>query len=95
MHFPRFLFDLLSHQTRGTEIVEPMRSLLSLALVGLLLLTVSFAADTTQEPKILARQPVQPGMHGVAYTVFEGIKPEAMDVEILGVLKTWPDRSAT
>lgn len=25
-------------------------------------------------------------MHGVAYTVFEGVKPEPMDVEVLGVL---------
>src|SRR3954462_1986449 len=87
MHFPRFLFDVLSHQTRGTEIVEPMRSLLSLALVGLLLLTVSFAADTTKDPKILPVDQIQPGMKGVAYTVFEGTKPEAMDLEVLGVLK--------
>jgi len=29
---------------------------------------------------------VKPGMHGVAYTVFEGTKPEPVDVEILGVL---------
>jgi hypothetical protein len=26
-------------------------------------------------------------MHGVAYTVFQGVKPEPMDVEVLGVLK--------
>jgi len=26
-------------------------------------------------------------MHGVAYTVFEGVKPEAMEVEVLGVLR--------
>ena len=26
-------------------------------------------------------------MHGVAYTVFEGIKPEPMDVEVFGVLQ--------
>ena len=25
-------------------------------------------------------------MHGVAYTVFQGVKPESMDVEVLGVL---------
>ncbi len=30
---------------------------------------------------------VKAGMHGVAYTVFEGVTPEAMDVEILGVLR--------
>jgi len=44
---------------------------------------------------VLAAQTVQPtipldkihaGMHGVAYTVFEGIKPEPMDLEVLGVL---------
>src|SRR6202043_1744628 len=27
------------------------------------------------------------GLHGVAYTVFEGVNPEPMQVEILGVLK--------
>jgi hypothetical protein len=30
---------------------------------------------------------VHRGLHGVAYTVFEGTQPEAMDVEILGVLR--------
>ena len=30
---------------------------------------------------------IKPGMHGVAYTVFEGTKPEPLDVEILGVLR--------
>jgi hypothetical protein len=30
---------------------------------------------------------VQIGMHGVAYTVFQGVKPEPMDVEILGILR--------
>src|SRR3954466_9898916 len=90
MHFPSFLFDLLSHQTRGTEIVELMRSLLSLVLVALLLVSFSFAAHTTQttsQPQILPVDQIQPGMKGVAYTVFEGTKPEAMDLEVLGVLK--------
>src|SRR5713226_5720845 len=30
---------------------------------------------------------IHAGMRGVAYTVFQGTKPEAMDVEVLGVLK--------
>ena len=30
---------------------------------------------------------VKAGMHGVAYTVFEGTQPEPMEVEILGVLR--------
>lgn len=38
-------------------------------------------------PATLPAEQVRPGMHGVAYTVFEGTKPEAMDVEVLGVLK--------
>jgi len=36
---------------------------------------------------IMPEDEVRPGMHGVAYTVFEGTQPEAMDVEILGVLR--------
>ncbi|HZP22993.1 MAG TPA: SpoIVB peptidase S55 domain-containing protein [Terriglobales bacterium] len=41
------------------------------------------------QPKtpIMPEQDVKTGMHGVAYTVFEGTQPEAMDVEILGVLR--------
>jgi hypothetical protein len=30
---------------------------------------------------------VRPGMTGVAYTVFEGVRPEAMGVEVLGILR--------
>jgi hypothetical protein len=30
---------------------------------------------------------IQAGMRGVAYTVFQGVKPEPMDVEVLGVLR--------
>ncbi len=30
---------------------------------------------------------IHPGMRGVAYTVFQGTKPESMEVEVLGVLK--------
>jgi len=30
---------------------------------------------------------VKRGMKGVAYTVFEGVNPEPMQVEILGILK--------
>jgi len=35
----------------------------------------------------LSVKDVHAGMHGVAYTVFEGTKVEAMDVEVLGVLR--------
>ena len=47
-------------------------------------------------PAILTAQTAQPtipvdqihaGMQGVAYTVFQGVKPEPMDFEVLGVLR--------
>jgi len=37
--------------------------------------------------KIFPLAEVRRGLHGVAYTVFEGVTPEPMEVEILGVLK--------
>ena len=45
----------------------------------------SFAVQP--KPNIMPEDDVKAGMHGVAYTVFEGTQPEAMDVEILGVLR--------
>lgn len=42
-------------------------------------------ASATSQPTISASE-IRAGMRGVAYTVFEGVKPEAMDVEALGVL---------
>ncbi len=60
------------------------RAISSLLLVCL----VSFAATAVEKlnVKIMPLSQVKPGMHGVAYTVFEGTTPEAMEVEILGVL---------
>jgi hypothetical protein len=37
--------------------------------------------------KTIGVDEIHTGMRGVAYTVFQGIKPEAMDVEVLGVLR--------
>src|SRR5271167_435721 len=58
------------------------------AILSVLLCVVSLAAFAAQEPKvqIMPEDQVKAGMHGVAYTVFEGTKPEPMEVEILGVL---------
>src|SRR6516162_1907976 len=56
---------------------------LSLLTIGLSLSTVLNAQ--TSQPTIPTDQ-IHIGMRGVAYTVFEGIKPEPMDVEVLGVL---------
>ena len=67
------------------------RVVLSLAALGSLFLYTAKAADTpAQAPKttqIITIDQIHAGMHGVAYTVFEGVNPEPMDVEVLGVLK--------
>jgi hypothetical protein len=68
-------------------------------LLFLLIATSLFAAEgiaakatpaAKSTPKldvdIMPLDQVKPGMKGVGYTVFEGTKPEAFDVEILGVM---------
>ncbi len=65
---------------------------LSCAAVCLLLLAPAIQAQTSQAtpPHAVATIPVSEihaGMHGVAYTVFQGVKPEPMPVEVLGILK--------
>jgi hypothetical protein len=44
-------------------------------------------AAAPAEIRIFPLSEVKRGLRGVAYTVFEGVNPEPMDVEILGVLK--------
>ena len=44
------------------------------------------AEHKAQAPQTIAVSQIHAGMRGVAYTVFQGVKPEAMDVEVLGVL---------
>src|SRR5689334_3510977 len=60
---------------------------LILSAVLLVAESVLLCAETKPAVNILPLDQVKPGMHGVAYTVFEGVQPEAMDVEILGVLR--------
>jgi hypothetical protein len=66
-----------------------------LALVSLLILACSMMMAATPPsapsaprvaPEIMKLSDVHQGMRGKAYTVFEGTKPEPMDVEVLGVL---------
>src|SRR5215468_847915 len=53
----------------------------------------AFAGDQPARPTPATPTPVmtvdeiRPGMKGVAYTVFQGTKPEPMGVEVLGVLR--------
>ena len=61
-----------------------MRKVFALLVLGLSLSTISLSAQTSQ-PTIPVDQ-IHTGMHGYALTVFEGVKPEPMDVEVLGVM---------
>src|SRR5579872_1308052 len=61
-----------------------MRNVVLSLLTGLSLSSTLLVAQTSQ-PTISIDQ-IHAGMHGVAYTVFQGVKPESMDVEVLGVL---------
>jgi SpoIVB peptidase S55 len=67
------------------------KAVLSLAAFFYLFTTIAIAAEPgAHAPKTTQTIPVSQihtGMRGVAYTVFEGTQPEAMDVEVLGVLK--------
>ena len=57
---------------------------LTLFALGLSLPTILIAQ--TAQPTIPVDQ-IHAGMQGVAYTVFQGVKPEPMDFEVLGVLR--------
>src|SRR5512146_593811 len=43
--------------------------------------------SSASQPNIIPEAQIHTGMRGVAYTVFEGVKPEPMDVEVLGILR--------
>ena len=53
---------------------------------ALLLSSLTFAQDRKPVDTFPLNK-IQAGMHGIAYTVFQGTKPEPMDVEVLGILK--------
>jgi hypothetical protein len=58
---------------------------LALFVLGISLPYLVLNAQTSQ-PTIPVDQ-IHAGMRGVAYTVFQGVKPEPMEVEVLGVLR--------
>src|SRR3984893_18229783 len=68
------------------------RAVLTLALPCLLVLCFCVQAQNPPSARLkgaetIAVSQIHTGMTGVAYTVFQGTKPEAMDVEVLGILK--------
>ncbi len=61
--------------------------LAGLVVVGTGAAIAQTVAGPPAETKIFPLSEVRKGQMGVAYTVFEGVNPEPMDVEILGLLK--------
>ncbi len=57
------------------------------ALLSLTLLPSIVQAQTSKPVETIPVSEIHAGMHGVAYTVFQGTKPESMGVEVLGILK--------
>jgi SpoIVB peptidase S55 len=63
------------------------RTALALALVYAVVLSSSTLAQTQKPVETMPLEQIHAGMRGVAFTVFQGTKPEPMDVEVLGILK--------
>ena len=63
-----------------------MRRAFFFSVIALLLGSVT-QAQTLKPVETIPVSEIHAGMHGVAYTVFQGTKPESMGVEVLGILK--------
>src|SRR5579885_2255582 len=68
------------------------RAALVVAVVYVVVLTFLSSApeshaQSTKSVETIPVSQIHEGMRGVAYTVFQGTKPEPMDVEVLGILK--------
>jgi len=64
--------------------------LAAVVVYSFLFSSLIYAQVNTQTSKPVETLPldqIHAGIHGVAYTVFQGTKPESMDVEVLGVLR--------
>jgi hypothetical protein len=66
-------------------------AVLSLTALVCIFTHLATAQDLPPNPpkttQTIAVDQIHAGMRGVAYTVFEGVKPEPMEVEVLGVLR--------
>jgi hypothetical protein len=56
------------------------------ACLSLPLAAQTVSSPSAKDPEIITVDKIHAGMRGVAYTVFEGVKPEPMEVEVLGVM---------
>src|ERR1700690_1021960 len=64
-----------------------MRRVILALVVLCFVLSPATQAQTPKPVETISVEQIHAGMRGVAYTVFQGTKPESMDVEVLGVLK--------
>jgi hypothetical protein len=63
------------------------RSVLCGAVLYCFVLSLAAVTQPIKALQTIAVNQIHAGMHGVAFTVFQGATPEPMDVEVLGVLK--------
>src|SRR3984893_18381671 len=57
------------------------------AVLSFLIVAQKTYAQTAKPVQTTPVSQIHEGMRGVAYTVFQGTKPEPMEVEVLGILK--------
>ena len=62
-----------------------IRASCCMVVLGLLSLLPA-QAQSPKTFKTISVSEIQAGMRGIAYTVFEGTRPESMNVEVLGIL---------
>src|SRR5450759_4865267 len=62
------------------------KAALSLAVLLCFSSSVWVTAQDRPAPAIMPLDQIHEGMKGTALTVFQGVKPESMDVEVLGVM---------
>lgn len=63
------------------------QAVLACAVVCTVLFSPVTYAETPRPVETIPLAQIHAGMRGVAYTVFQGTKPEPMDVEVLGILR--------
>jgi hypothetical protein len=64
-----------------------MRRVVLAGLSVCFLFSLTITAQVSKPVETIPIDQIHAGMRGVAYTVFQGTKPEAMDAEVLGILK--------
>jgi hypothetical protein len=68
-----------------------MATLISLIILSAANVLAQSGQDKQSKAEFFPIDQVKPGMRAVGYTVFSGSEPEKFDVEILGVLKGFPN----